>query len=103
MRLDGADSYLEVDEDGTPVAGVSGAIAAAGDRVDLDAKDALRIRAGNAGAVRLAINGIGIAAMGGDGAVVEWRITDERKGRGARRWQEIPRSTSSATSTSRSW
>ena len=75
MRLDGAESYLEVEEDGTPVAGVSGAIAAPGDRVDLTANDELRIRAGNAGAVRLTINGIGIAAMGGDGAVVEWRIT----------------------------
>ena len=35
LRLDGAESYLEVEEDGTPVAGVSGAIAAPGDRVDL--------------------------------------------------------------------
>jgi cytoskeletal protein RodZ len=74
LRLD-AESYLEADEDGTPVAGVSGAIAAPGDRVDLRANDELRIRAGNAGAVRLTINGIGIAAMGADGAVVEWRIT----------------------------
>ena len=75
LRVAGAESYLEVEEDGTPVAGVSGAIAAPGDRVDLTANDELRIRAGNAGAVRLTINGIGIAAMGGDGAVVEWRIT----------------------------
>ena len=75
LRLDGAESYLEVEEDGTPVAGVSGAIAAPGDRVELSANDELRILAGNAGAVRLTINGIGIAAMGGDGAVVEWRIT----------------------------
>jgi cytoskeletal protein RodZ len=75
LRLDGAESYLEVEEDGAPVAGVSGAIAAPGDRVDLTANDELRIRAGNAGAVRLTINGIGIAAMGGDGDVVEWRIT----------------------------
>ena len=75
LRINGAESYLEVEEDGTPVAGVSGAIAAPGDRVDLSANDELRIRAGNAGAVRLTINGIGIAAMGGDGAVVEWRIS----------------------------
>ncbi len=75
LRLDGAESYLEVEEDGAPVAGVSGAIAAPGDRVNLVANDEIRILAGNAGAVRLTINGIGIAAMGGDGDVVEWRIT----------------------------
>ena len=57
------------------MAGVSGAIAAPGDRVNLVANDEIRILAGNAGAVRLTINGIGIAAMGGDGDVVEWRIT----------------------------
>ena len=70
-----ADSYLELDEDGTPVADVSGTIAADGDQIDIEADDELRIRAGNAGAVRLTINGIRIGAMGGDGAVVEWRIT----------------------------
>jgi cytoskeletal protein RodZ len=75
LRVVGAESYLEVEEDGTPVAGASGAIAAPGDRINLSANDELRIRAGNAGAVRLTINGIGIAAMGADGDVVEWRIT----------------------------
>jgi hypothetical protein len=75
VRLDGADSYLEVEEDGTPVGGVSGGIATAGDRVNLVANDDIRIRAGNAGAVRLTVNGIGIGVMGDDGEVVEWRIT----------------------------
>ena len=75
VRVVGAESYLEVEEDGKPVAGVSGAIAAPGARANLRANDELRILAGNAGAVRLTINGIGIAAMGGDGEVVEWRIT----------------------------
>lgn len=70
-----ADSYLEVDEDGTPVAEVSGSIASDDDRIDVDADEELRILAGNAAAVRLTINGIAIGAMGGDGAVVEWRIT----------------------------
>lgn len=74
VRIDGGDSYLELDEDGTPVAGMSGAIASDGDAIDLEADDSLRIRAGNAGAVRLVVNGIGLGAMGGDGAVVEWRI-----------------------------
>ena len=57
------------------MAGVSGAIAAPAIASTSAANDELRILAGNAGAVRLTINGIGIAAMGGDGAVVEWRIT----------------------------
>ncbi len=75
ISLVDADSYLDLDEDGTPVADVSGTIAEDGDQIDLEADDELRIRAGNAGAVRLIINGISIGAMGGDGAVVEWRIT----------------------------
>ena len=75
LRVVGAESYLEVEEDGTPVAGASGGIAPPGERINLSANDELRIRAGNAGAVRLTINGIGIAAMGADGVVVEWRIT----------------------------
>jgi cytoskeletal protein RodZ len=75
LRLDGAGSYLEVEEDGTPVAGVSGAIAAPGARIGLTANDEIRILAGNAGAVRLTVNGIDIPAMGGDGDVVEWRIS----------------------------
>jgi cytoskeletal protein RodZ len=74
LRLIDGDSYLEVDEDGTPVDGVSGGIAADGDSISLEADDELRIRAGNAGAVRLVVNGVQVGAMGADGAVVEWRI-----------------------------
>ena len=57
------------------VADVSGGIADDGDAIDLSAGDELRIRAGNAGAVRLTVNGVDIGFMGDDGAVVEWRIT----------------------------
>ena len=39
------------------------------------ADESLRIRVGNAGAVRLVVNGIDLGAMGESGAVVEWRIT----------------------------
>ncbi|HET9416926.1 MAG TPA: RodZ domain-containing protein [Candidatus Limnocylindria bacterium] len=74
LRVVDADSYLEVDEDGTPVPDLSGSIASDGDSFTLQADDDLRIRAGNAGAVRLVINGIDLGAMGEDGAVVEWRI-----------------------------
>ncbi len=75
LRLNGGDSYLEVDEDGEPVADVSGSVAEDGTGANLAADETVRIRAGNAGAVRLSINGISIGAMGPAGAVVEWRIT----------------------------
>ena len=74
LVLDG-ESYLEVEQDGTPIANVSGTIAADGTRVVLAADDALRIRAGNAGAVRLTLNGISIGPIGEDGQVIEWRIS----------------------------
>ena len=74
IRLEGGESYLEAEEDDTPVDGVSGAIAAEDDTIELSADSSIRIRAGNAGAVRLTINGIGIGFMGDDGAVVEWQI-----------------------------
>jgi hypothetical protein len=75
LELEGGDSYLELAQDGTAVANVSGGIATDGQRIDLTATGEITVRAGNAGAVRLTINGIGIGAMGQSGAVVAWRIT----------------------------
>jgi len=75
LRLEGGPSYLEIDQDGVPLASVSGSIADDGESVAISASRELRIRAGNAGAIRLTINGITIGAMGGGGSVVEWRIT----------------------------
>jgi hypothetical protein len=75
VRLANAASYLEISEDGQPVAGVSGAVAPAGERFNVRARNELRIRAGNAGAVRVTVNGIGLGSMGASGAVIEWRIT----------------------------
>ena len=75
LRVRGGMSYLEVDEDGQPKRNVSGHNASSGDRFDLRARDELRIRAGNAGVVRLVINGIDLGPMGKPGSVVEWRIT----------------------------
>ena len=74
LELVGGASYLEVDHDGTPVAGVSGNISDDGERVELAATSMIRIRAGNAGAVRVTINGINIGFMGAANAVIEWRI-----------------------------
>lgn len=75
LEIVGGESYVEVEQDGTPVAEVSGSIAVDGDTIALSAIGEVRIRAGNAGAVRLTLNGITIGAMGPDDAVVEWRIT----------------------------
>ena len=75
LRVIGAASYLEVDEDGRPKADVSGGVAQAGDRITLRADRTLRIRVGNAGAVRLSINGISFGPMGGPGDVVEWQVS----------------------------
>jgi len=72
--IDG-ESYLELEMDGTPVANVSGTIAPDGARVALAADDTIRIRAGNAGAVRMTLNGISLGAIGEDGQVIEWRIS----------------------------
>lgn len=75
LRVNEADSYLEVEQDGTPLAELSGGIATAGTEIPLTASEELRVLAGNAVAVHLTINGISLGAMGGDGEVVEWRIT----------------------------
>ena len=75
LQLVDGESYLEVEIDGTPLAGISGGIIAAGQTIQLSAQRDVRVRAGNAGAVRITLNGINIGAMGGNGAVVEWRIT----------------------------
>ncbi len=74
LAVTGGISYLEVDEDGVPKQGISGRNANPDTVVDLIAKQGLRIRVGNAGAVTLLINGVDLGTMGGSGAVVEWRI-----------------------------
>jgi nitrogen fixation protein FixH/transcriptional regulator with XRE-family HTH domain len=75
LRVQGGPSYLEVDEDQQPKRNVSGRVAQAGSSLRLQARQDLRIRVGNAGAVRLTINGINLGIMGSSGTVVEWRIT----------------------------
>lgn len=75
LRVEGGVSYLEIDQDGAAIADIWGRNANPGTVVDLAASSVLRIRAGNAGAVTLEINGVELGTMGGSGAVVEWRIT----------------------------
>jgi hypothetical protein len=75
LSVEGGISYLEIDQDGDPIDGVSGRNAQPGTTLELTAQESLRVRVGNAGAVQLAINGIELGIMGGSGEVVEWRIT----------------------------
>ena len=75
LRVRGGASYLELDEDGQPKRGVSGRNATAGTLVTLNARESIRIRVGNAGAVHIVVNGIDLGTMGDPGDVVEWRIT----------------------------
>jgi cytoskeleton protein RodZ len=74
LRVVGAASYLEIDEDGEPKDNVSGRVAEAGSRIQLRADGILRIRVGNAGAIRLVINGVNLGPMGGQGDVIEWQV-----------------------------
>lgn len=75
VSVEGGETYLEASEDGTPVAEVSGRIVPAGERVELGAERTIRIRAGNAGVARLAVNGLVLGPMGAAGEVITWEIT----------------------------
>ncbi len=75
LKVVGGISYLDIEEDGTRLQGVAGRNAPDGTSVPLEATKTLRIRAGNAGAVTVMLNGVDLGTMGGSGAVVEWRIT----------------------------
>ncbi len=74
LGVDGGETYVEIDQDGAPLADVSGGIAGDGESIALRAERSLRVRVGNAGVVRLTINGAVLGAMGGAGDVVEWQI-----------------------------
>jgi cytoskeletal protein RodZ len=67
-------SYLLVLQDGVPLAGVSGHVIAAGRTIVLSARSTITVRAGNAAAVSISIDGISLGTMGGSGEVIEWRI-----------------------------
>ncbi|HEX6139036.1 MAG TPA: RodZ domain-containing protein [Candidatus Limnocylindria bacterium] len=74
LSVQGAQSYLEVYQDDQVNGEVSFRNAQPGTTVPLQAQGTLRIRAGNAGAVHLVLNGIDLGVMGGSGSVIEWHI-----------------------------
>lgn len=74
LAIEDGESYLDLGQDGEAVEGWPG-IAGDGDTVELRGSESLRIRVGNAGAVRLTINGLDYGLMGEDGQVVEWLVT----------------------------
>jgi cytoskeletal protein RodZ len=69
-----AASYLLVVQDGVPMAGISGHVIPAGRTITLSARSTIVIRAGNAAAVTVTIDGISLGSMGGSGEVIEWHI-----------------------------
>jgi cytoskeletal protein RodZ len=75
LEIEGGESYLLLEEDGDVVEDVSGLNADDGDIIELEGDESLRIRVGNAGVVRITINGIVLGLMGEDAQVVEWRVT----------------------------
>jgi cytoskeletal protein RodZ len=75
VTVSGAPSYLEIDQDGKRLKGTYGGVVEDGTSFELKAKQSVRIRAGNAVAVQVTINGISLGKMGGSGDVVEWHIT----------------------------
>ncbi len=75
IEITGGESYLLLEEDGAAVDELSGRNAQDGDVVELEADETLRIRVGNAGAVRISINGMMFGLMGDEAQVVEWRVT----------------------------
>jgi cytoskeletal protein RodZ len=69
----GARSYILLLQDGVPLAGVSGTELTS-KSVAVAAHRAIVIRAGNAAAVIISINGVTFPAMGRAGEVIEWHI-----------------------------
>jgi hypothetical protein len=74
LQVAGSPSYIELLQDNVPEATVSGRVVRPPKSVPLKAIGSIMVRAGNAGAVSLTINGIALSAMGGPGEVVTWRV-----------------------------
>jgi len=74
LQVAGSPSYIELLQDNVPEATVSGRVVKPPKMVSLKATGSIMVRAGNAGAVSVTINGIAVGAMGGSGDVVTWRI-----------------------------
>jgi cytoskeletal protein RodZ len=74
LQVAGSPSYIELLQDNTPEPTVSGRNVKPPKVVSLKANGSIMVRAGNAGAVSLTINGISLGAMGGPGQVITWRI-----------------------------
>jgi len=74
LQVAGSPSYLELLQDNVPESSVSGRVVKPPKAVSLKANGSIMVRAGNAGAVSLTIDGVLVGAMGGPGEVVTWNI-----------------------------
>jgi cytoskeletal protein RodZ len=78
LQVAGSPSYIELVQDGVQESSVSGRVVKPPKVATLKASASIMVRAGNAGAVSLTINGIPLGAMGGPGQVITWRILPTR-------------------------
>jgi cytoskeletal protein RodZ len=74
LQVAGSPSYIELLQDNVPQSSVSGRVVKPPKAVSLKASGSIMVRAGNAGAVSLTIDGVPVGAMGGPGEVVTWHI-----------------------------
>jgi cytoskeletal protein RodZ len=74
LQVSGSPSYIELSQDNKPESSVSGRVVKPPKLVTLQASGSIMVRAGNAGAVSLTLDGIAMGSMGGSGEVVTWHI-----------------------------
>ena len=74
LQVSGSPSYIELLQDNVAQSSVSGRVVKPPKVVSLKATGSIMVRAGNAGAVVLTIDGVSLGAMGTSGEVVTWRI-----------------------------
>ena len=74
LQVAGSPSYIELLQDNVPESSVSGRVVKPPKVVSLKANGSIMVRAGNAGAVSLTIDGVPVGVMGGPGEVVTWQI-----------------------------
>jgi cytoskeletal protein RodZ len=78
LQVAGSPSYIELVQDGVQESSVSGRVVKPPKVAPLKASVSIMVRAGNAGAVSLTVNGVPLGAMGGPGQVITWRIVPTR-------------------------
>ena len=74
ITIDGHDSWVKLVADGVKVPGYGSRTMHAGETVTVTAVNEICVRAGNAGALRLTVNGLDVGVLGTNGQVGSWVI-----------------------------